>query len=139
MGCCSFFFPFFNLHLVAVPRNDNTLVSDPTHHVKRTFRRTVQCDLLHVLLHALLDDPPQLLLDTEEPVRRAHAAQCLVRPLVVVVLHPELDSFLRLLERPEGRVAQELIPDASPEPLDLAQCLRMMAGASNVLHPVPLQ
>jgi len=60
----------------------------------------------------------------------------LVRPLVVVVLHPEPHPLARGLEAVELGAHQELLPDRLPEPFDLAQGHGMMRPALDVMNPI---
>jgi hypothetical protein len=62
-----------------------------------------------------------------------------MRPLVVVVLHPQPDPLARRLETVELGSHQELFPDRLPEPLDLAQRHGMMRPAFDVMNPVLAQ
>lgn len=62
-----------------------------------------------------------------------------MRPVVVVVLHPVGDAFLGFLERLEPGPRQELVLQRLPEPLDLAQRLRMMRARPDVVDVVPRQ
>jgi len=59
-----------------------------------------------------------------------------MRPLVVVVFHPQAHPLARRLETVELRSHQELFPDRLPEPFDLAQRHGMMRPAFDVVHPV---
>jgi len=75
------------------------------HHIKWQLRLAAQCHLKKVLLDALLDGLAKLALYLKIPVSRAQSAEALVRPLVVVILHPLADTFLRVLKTPELRPA----------------------------------
>ena len=78
-------------------------------------------------------------MDGEEPVGRTHPLKPLMRPLVVVVFHPQPNAFPRLLEGGELRPDQELLPDRFPEPFDFTQRHRMMRLAAQVVDPILLQ
>jgi hypothetical protein len=75
----------------------------------------------------------------KEPIRRAEAVKRLMRPPVVVELHPLPHALLRLLEAIELRAGQEVRPDRLPEPLDLPQGLRVMRTAAEVMDMILLQ
>jgi hypothetical protein len=109
------------------------------HHVERQPRLAAKCHLKKVLLDALLDRFTKLALYLKIPVSRAQAAQPLVRPLVVVILHPLPDTLLSVLETCELRSAQELHEDRLPEPLDLAKRHRVVRPRFDVPNTVLLQ
>lgn len=62
-----------------------------------------------------------------------------MRPLVVVVLHPQSHPLAGRLETVELRAHQELLPDRLPEPFDLAQGHGMMGSALKVVDPILMQ
>ena len=112
---------------------------DPPDHVERPPRLAAQGQLHQVVLDAALDHLAQVAADLEEAVCRAHAPDTLVRAPVVVVLHPQRDPLLRLLEAVELRAPEELVVDVLPEPLDLAERHRVVRPRADVLHPVLAQ
>jgi hypothetical protein len=59
-----------------------------------------------------------------------------MRPLMVVVFHPQAHPLARRLEAVELGPDQELLPDGLPEPFDLAQGHGMMRPALEVVHPI---
>jgi hypothetical protein len=59
-----------------------------------------------------------------------------MRPLVVVVFHPQAYPLARRLEAVELGPHQELFPDRLPESFDLAQGHRMMRPALDVVNSV---
>jgi hypothetical protein len=63
----------------------------------------------------------------------------LVRPLVIVVLHPQPHPLAGGLEAIELRSHQELLPDRLPEPFDLPQGHGMMRPALDVVNPILAQ
>ena len=128
-----------HLHLTLFGPNDHGLLAHPAHHVEGTLRFASQGQLERVLLNAPLNDLPQLLGNRKEAVGGAEALQRLVRPLVVVMLHPQMDPLSRRLETVELRSHQELFPDGLPEPFDLAERHRMMRPALNVMDPILAQ
>ena len=119
--------------------DQHRLLAHPSDHVKGCLGFAAQGELPHVLRDPFFHGRPHLLLDLEEPVRRTQPFDPLVRPLVVVILHPVPDPLHRALEGVEPRPLQELLPDRLPEPFDFPQGLRMVRGATDVLHPVPGQ
>jgi hypothetical protein len=96
------------------------------HHVKRQPRLAPQRHLKKVVLDALLDGLAKLGLDLKIPVCRAQSADPLVRPLVVVILHPLPYPLLGILKTSELRTAQKLLEYRLPEPLDFAQRHRVV-------------
>jgi hypothetical protein len=108
-------------HLALFRPNHHRLFAHPSHQVERRLRLPPQRLFQHVLRHAIFQNFAKLVLDLEEPVRRAQASDPLVRPLVVVVLHPQPHPFPRLLEAVELCPTQELSPDRLPQPFDLPQ------------------
>ena len=95
-----------------------------------------QGQLQQVFLDAHFDGFAQLSSDFEEAVRRAKTFDALVRPLVVVVTDPEPDPFPGRLETLELSAGEELLPDAFPEALDLAQGHRVVRPGLEVVRPV---
>jgi hypothetical protein len=109
------------------------------HHIKWQLRLAAQRHLKKVLLDALLDGLAKLALYLKIPVGRTQSADALMRPLVVVILHPLADTFLSVLKTAELRTAQKLQEDRLPEPLDLAQRHRVVWLRFDVVDPVFLQ
>ena len=62
-----------------------------------------------------------------------------MRAAVIVILHPGLHPLLRLLEAVELGAPQEVRPDRFPEALDLAQGLRMMRRAAEMMDVILAQ
>ena len=128
-----------HLHLPLLGTNDHGLLAHPPHHVERTARLPSQRQFQHVLLDAALDDLAQFLGDRKEPIGRTQPLQGLVRPLVVVVLHPQPHPLAGGLEAVKLRSHQELLPDGLPEAFDLAQGHGMMGPALEVVDPILAQ
>ena len=84
-----------HLHLALFGPDDHGLLAHPAHHVEGTLRFASQGQLERVLLKAPLHDLPQLLGDGKEAVGGTETLQRLMRPLVIVVLHPQTDPLLR--------------------------------------------
>lgn len=101
-------------------------------HVEGRFGTTAQGHFEGVFADALLDGLAQFVLDFEEAVRRAQAADALVRALVIVMLDPQADALAGLLEVVELGAAEELAPDGVPEAFDLAERHRMMRRGPNM-------
>jgi hypothetical protein len=59
-----------------------------------------------------------------------------MRPLVVVVLHPQPNPLASRLEAIKLGALQELLPDGFPEAFDLTQGHGMMWPALDVVHPI---
>ena len=108
-------------------------------HVEGSLRFTAQREFQQIFLDARLDGFAQGGLDFEEAVRRAQALDALMRSLVVVILNPEFDPLASALEAVELGAAEELLPDAFPEPFDLAQRHRMVGSALEVGHAILFQ
>jgi len=128
-----------HLHLTLLGTNDHGLLAHPPHHVERTARLPPQRQFQHVLLDAALDDLAQFLGDGKKPIGRTQPLQGLVRPLVVVVLHPQPHPLAGGLEAVKLRSHQELLPDRLPEPFDLPQGHGMMRPALEVVDPILAQ
>jgi len=128
-----------HLHFALLGTDDHGLLPPPPHHVERAARLPPQRQFQHVLLHAALDGLPQFLGDGKEPAGRTQPLQGLVRPLMVVVLHPQPHPLACGLEAIELRSHQELLPDRLPEPFDLAQGHGMMGPAFDVVDPILAQ
>ena len=120
---------FFHLH-------HHRLRAQPPDHVERILRLAAQRQFQQVLLQALFHRLAHLLLHGEVPVGGHQTIQRLVRPLVVVVFHPQRHALPRRFEAVELGPHQELLPDSPPEPLDLAQRHRMVRGAADMMDAV---
>lgn len=110
-----------------------------SHHVERRLGFAAQGQLQQVRLNAGLDGFAQLGLDLEEAVRRTHAFNALIGPLVVIVFDPEFDPFPRRLEAVELGADEEVLPDGGPEAFHLAEGHGMMRAGFDVRHPILLQ
>jgi len=124
-----------HLHLALLGPDHHRLLAQPAHHVEWTARLPPQRQLQHVVLHAALDDLPQLLGDGKEAIGGTQPLQGLVGPPVVVVLHPQPDPLAGRLEAVELRALQELLPDGLPEAFDLAQRHGVVRAALDVVDP----
>jgi hypothetical protein len=115
------------------------LAAHTTHHVEGIHRAAPQGQLEGVIGNPLLDGLSQLVGDLEEPVGRTKPPDPLVRPLVVVILHPQRGALHRLLEAVELCALQKLPQDRLPEALDLAERHGVMRPGADVPHPVLFQ
>jgi hypothetical protein len=128
-----------HFHFTLLGTNDHGLLAHPPHHVEGTVRLPPQRQFQHVLLDAALDDLAQFLGNGKEAIGRTQPLQGLVRPPVVVVLHPQPNPLAGRLEAVELRAHQELLPDGFPEAFDLAQGHGMMGPAFDVVNPILAQ
>jgi hypothetical protein len=128
-----------HFHLPLFGPDDHGLFAHPPDHIERTAGLPSQGQFKRVLLEAPLDDLPQFLGNGKEAVGGTKPIQRLVRPLVVVVLHPQPDPLPGRLETVKLRSHQELLPDRLPEPFDLAQRHGMMRPAFNVMNSILAQ
>jgi hypothetical protein len=126
-------------HALVFRRDHQRLLAHPSHHVQGLLRFPVPRHFPYVERHAAFDRGAFLLVDREEPVCRAKPAKALVRPPMVVVLHPPGEALPRLLERLEARLHQELPLERGPQPLDLPQRLRVLGRAAEVMDVILLQ
>ena len=115
---------------------DDGLSLHTADHIEGRFGLTAQRHLQQVFLDARFDGLAQLGGDLKKTVRRAKTFNALMRPLVVVVTDPEPDAFAGRLEALELSPGEEHLPDGLPEPLDLAQCHRMMRPGFEVVRAV---
>ena len=128
-----------HLDLAFLSTEHDGLIAEPTDHVERTVRHTTHRQFLYVGSNPALDDLPELLGQRKESIRRTKSINALMRPLMVVVLHPQPDSVPRLLKAVKLGATQKLLPDCLPEPLDLTQRHRVMRLAAEVMNMVFLE
>jgi hypothetical protein len=79
------------------PEN-NRLTIHTAYQIKRIFGLAPQGNLQKIFLYTRLYRFSYLVADLEVPVRRTQPANALVRPPVVVVLHPQPNPFLCVLK-----------------------------------------
>ena len=101
-------------------------------HVEGRLGTAAQGHFEDIFPDAFLNGLAQIVLDFKEAVRRAQAADALMRALVVVMLDPQADALASLLEVVELGAAEEFSPDGVPEPFDLAERHRMMRSGADV-------
>lgn len=106
--------------------NAEVLVAEATDQIEGLLRRFLLREPQRVLLHLRFDRGPHVSRSAKEAVRGHGAVDALMRPLEIVVLHEQRDALLAILEVCEHRLAQELLPQRLPEPLDLPERLRML-------------
>lgn len=109
------------LELALLGAEHDGLAVHAADHVEGRLGFAAQGQFEEVVSNALLDGFAQLMLDLEEAVGGAEAADALVGPLVVVVFDPEFDALAGDIEALELGADQEVLPDRGPEALDLAQ------------------
>jgi len=126
-------------HALVFRRDHQRLLAHTADHVERLLRLAMPRQQRHVGSHAAFDRGAFLLVDREEPVCRAQPAETLMRPAVVVVLHPPREALPRLVEGFEARLDEELVLERLPQSLDLAQCLGMLRRTADVMDVVILQ
>jgi hypothetical protein len=137
-----FFFPagvgsvHQHLHLALFGPDHHRLAAHPADHVKRIHGTAPKRQFQGVFLHALFQRLFQIVGDLEKAVGRTQPPDTLVRPLVVVVLHPDGGPLHGLLEAVELDTLQEFVEDRLPEPFDLSKRHGMMRPGADVLDPV---
>jgi hypothetical protein len=128
-----------HLYLSLFGTDDHGLLAHPPHHIEGTARLPSQRQFQRVVLNAALDDLAQCLGNGKEAIGRTQPLQGLMRPPMVVVLHPQPNPFASRLEAVELGALQKLLPDGLPEAFDLAQGHGMMRPALQVVHPILAQ
>lgn len=128
-----------NLQSLIARTDREPLVAELSDDVERLSRWLLQREPQLVLRDGALDLHAHMGCRFEEAVRGNESVECLMRPLKVVVADEVLESLLRIHDVREHGAAQELVPQRLPEPLDLAERLRMLRPAADVLDPHPLQ
>ena len=116
--------------------DDHRLPAQAADHIERIHRPAPQGQFECIFLHAALQGLLQLVGDLEEAVGRAQSPDALVRPFVIVVLHPERGAFHRLREAVELGALEELPQDRLPEALDLTQGHGMVGTGTDMFDAV---
>lgn len=119
------------------PENDG-LTFHAADHVEGRPGFAAQGQFQEVFLDASLNGLAQLGGDFEVAVGWAETFDALVRPLVIIIFDPEPDALPGRLEAFELGAREELLPDALPEALDLAQRHGVMRAGLEVVGPVLL-
>ena len=117
------------------PQNDR-LPFHPADHIEGSFGFTAQGHFQEVFFDARFHGFAQLGGDFEVTVGRAEAFNPRVRPFVVVIFDPEANALASRFEALELGAGEELLPDAFPEALDLAQGHGVMRAGLEVMGPV---
>jgi hypothetical protein len=112
------------------------LITELTDDVERLARLLLEREAQCVRLDLLLDRLAYVLRRAEETVRRDQAVERLMRPLKVVVREVVLEPSLRVDEVREHGAPEKFIPQRLPEPLDLAERLRMLRPTTDVRDAV---
>ena len=123
-------------HVLVLRRDHQRLLAHTANHVERLLHLAVPRQRLHIGRHAAFDHGAFLRLDREEAIGRTESVQTLMRPPVVVVLHPPREALPRLVERLETRLIEELVLECLPQPLDLPQRLGMMRRTANMVDVI---
>ena len=114
------------------------LIAELPDDVEWLARRLLQRESQLVRRHGALDLHAHVRRRLEETIRRDEPVERLMRPLEVVVADEVLEPVLRIDDVREHGAAEKLVPQRLPEPLDLAERLRMLRPASDVLDAHPL-
>jgi hypothetical protein len=99
---------------------DDGLAFHAADHVEGRPGFSPQRQFEQVFLDARFDGLAQLGGDFKIAVSGAKPFDALVWPLVVIIFDPEPDAFACRLEAFKLGAGEELLPDAFPEPFDLA-------------------
>lgn len=127
-----------DLHAKALAgrRDRQVAIAEPAHEIEGLARLLPVREPHRVVRHVLLDRGADLRGCPEVAVRRHEPLDALVRPLEVVGVDEQPESPRAVVEVREDRPRQELLPQRLPEPLDLAQRLRVLRAALHVPDPL---
>jgi hypothetical protein len=114
-------------------------LSEAAHQVEGLPPRLLLGQGQGVLGHALFDHRPHVRRRPEETIRGYGRLDALVRTAEVVGLDEEGHAPLAVLEVGENRPRQKLVPERLPEAFDLAQGLRVVRTALDVVDPLALE
>jgi len=128
-----------DLDILALADDANICPTELTQQIQRPLRFPAQGQATAVLMAALLRRLLDVLGHTIEAVSGTRTIDPLVGTLVVVVADPVIQPLTGVGERSEHRLFEELAPHCLPEPLDLAQCHRVMRRRAYVLDALLLQ
>jgi hypothetical protein len=120
-------------------RNRQPLITELPDDVKRLARWLLEREPQLVRRDRSLDLRAHVGRSLEVAIRRHQPVERLMRTLEVVVADEVVEPLLRVDHVREYRATQKLVPQRLPEPLDLAQRLRMLRPATDVLHAEPRQ
>jgi hypothetical protein len=116
--------------------DDHTLAPHAAHHIKRIHRTPPKGKFKDVLRHSFLQRLFQVVGDLEESIGRAQAADTLVRPLMIVIRHPESGSLDCLIEAVELGSLEKFVLDRLPESLNFTERHWMVGARTDVLDAV---
>jgi hypothetical protein len=122
-----------NLEPLLAGGNRKPLIAELADHVKGLARRLLEREPQLIRGHLPLDLFADVRRRLEEAVGGHEPVERLVWPLEVVVADVVLEPALRVDEVGEHRATQKLVPQRLPKPLDLAQCLRVLGAAADVV------
>jgi hypothetical protein len=120
-------------------RDRQPLIAELTDDVKRLADRLLEREAQRIRGNRALDLRTHVSGGLEEAIRRDKSIERLVRPLKVVVRQVVRESVLRVDGVGEYRATQKLVPQRLPEALDLAERLRVLRPASDVVDPHPCE
>ena len=129
----------FEFEFAFLGAQDDRLALHAADHVEGSAGLAAQGHLQQVFFDARFDGLAQLGLDLKEAIGWAEAADALMRTLVVVILDPGTNALPRRVEAFELGAGEELLPEAGPEALDLAQRHRVLRTGFEVRDTILLQ
>jgi hypothetical protein len=112
------------------------LITEPADEIERFVWGLLLCEPQGVRGDLRLDCCADVSGGAEEAICGYKSVDALMRSLKVVVLDVERYATLAVGEVCEDRLAQELAPEALPEPFDLAERLRMLRPTLDVRDAV---
>ena len=118
-------------------RDREITVAHATDEVEGLLRRLVQREPERVLMDLRLHGGAHGRRGPEETIGRGRAVDPLVRPSEIVVLDVELETPLTVGVVGEHGPGQEFLPERLPETFDLAERLRVLWPALDVVDPLP--
>ena len=113
--------------------NRQPLITELTDDVKRLARRLLEREPELVRRDRALDLGAHVRCCLEEAISGHEPIERLVRPLKVVVADEMFEPALRVDDVREYRTAEKLVPQRLPESLDLAERLRVLGPAADVV------
>ena len=123
-----------DVDLEALPASSDRqpLIAELPDDVERLANRLLKREPQGVRCDGALDICADVRGGLEEAIRWDQSVERLVRSLEVVVRQVVHESLLRVDGVGEDRASQKLVPQRLPEPLDLAQRLRMLQADSGM-------
>lgn len=114
-------------------------VAESADEIERLARRLLVREAHRVGGDVFLDGFTYVRRGAEEAVGGNEPFERLMRTLEVVGVHEELDASVAVREVREDGAREELVPERLPEALDLAERLRMLRPALDVIDAVQVQ